>query len=207
MSRPDAPRPDSSERNNRRVADPTDAKEDRRRGLRNTLPIEKASGGTGVRTDQTGTRLPPVPVAGHRESSCRVGHDLHGPQPPQAVHPREGRLSRLSCNKCPVVDGLLAGYSKRLLVSEMEAFAHSLDELKGRSVSCVVKFRGLDPRSIKKVSHLVASRSCTDAPARVLCQHSPANAGKRKTRPLSLPFGINKCGVSEKLFVPQLRGG
>ncbi len=29
-----------------------------------SLPIEKASGGTGVRTDQTGTRLPPVPLRG-----------------------------------------------------------------------------------------------------------------------------------------------
>lgn len=110
--------------------------------------------------------------------------------------------------RCPyLAEACRSLLAKRLLVSGMEVLAHSLGELKGRSVSCVVKFRGLDPRSIKKVSHLVASRSCTDAPARVLCQHSPANAGKRKTRPLSLPFGINKCGVSEKLFVPQLRGG
>src|SRR2546422_5664976 len=63
--------------------------------LRNTLPIEKASGGTCVRTDQTGARLPPVPVAGYRKSACRVGHDLHRPQPPEAVHPRKGRLRRL----------------------------------------------------------------------------------------------------------------
>jgi hypothetical protein len=34
--------------------------ERRRWRLRNALPIEKASGGTGVRTDQTGARLPPV---------------------------------------------------------------------------------------------------------------------------------------------------
>src|ERR1700750_3032081 len=101
--------PYSSERKNRRAADPTDAKEDRRWRLRNTLPIEKASGGTGVRTDQTGTRLPPVPVAGHRESSCRVGHDLHGTTTPQAVHPRKGRLSRLSCNKCPVATAIWTG--------------------------------------------------------------------------------------------------
>src|SRR5664280_2955536 len=93
--------PDSSERKSRRTADPTDAKEDRRRRLRNTLPIAKASGGTGVRTDQTGTRLPPVPVAGRRESACRMGHNLHHPQPPEAVHPRKGSLSRLTCNKCP----------------------------------------------------------------------------------------------------------
>ena len=93
--------PDSRERENRRTADPTDAKEDRRWRLRNALPIEKASGGTGVRTDQTGTRLPPVPVAGRRESARRMGHHLHHPQPPEAVHPRKRRLSRLPCDKCP----------------------------------------------------------------------------------------------------------
>src|SRR4029077_18393416 len=93
--------PDSRERKNRRTADPTDAKEDRRWRLRNALPIEKASGGTGVRTDQTGTQLPPVPVAGRRESARRMGHHLHHPQPPEAVHPRKRRLSRLPCNKCP----------------------------------------------------------------------------------------------------------
>ena len=39
--------------------------------------------------------------AGRRESACRVGHDLHRPQPREAVHPRKGRLSRLPYNKCP----------------------------------------------------------------------------------------------------------
>src|SRR6267143_1434079 len=91
--------PDSRERKNWRTADPTDAKEDRRWRLRNALPIEKASGGTGVRTDQTGARLPPVPVAERRESACRVGHDLHHPQPPQAVQPRKRRVRPLLCNK------------------------------------------------------------------------------------------------------------
>jgi hypothetical protein len=62
--------------------------------------IEKTGGVTGVRTDQTGARIPPVPIAGCRESACRVGHDLHRSQPQQAVHPRKGRLSRLPCNKC-----------------------------------------------------------------------------------------------------------
>jgi hypothetical protein len=47
--------------------------------FRNALTIEKASVGTGVRADQTSTRLPPAPVAGRRESACRVGHDLHHP--------------------------------------------------------------------------------------------------------------------------------
>ena len=76
--------PNSRERKNWRTADPANAKENRRWRLRNPLPIAKASGGTGVRTDQTGTRLPPVPVAGRRESACRMGHDLHHPQPLEA---------------------------------------------------------------------------------------------------------------------------
>src|ERR1700758_5220589 len=99
----------SSESKNRRTADPTDAKEDRRRRLRNTLPIEKASGGTGVRTDQTGSRLPPVPVAGRRQNARRMGHHLPPPQPPEAVHPRKGRLSRLLSNKRPVATPIWTG--------------------------------------------------------------------------------------------------
>src|SRR5712691_7702668 len=59
----------------------------------------------------TGARIPPVPVAGRRESARRVGNDLHRPQPPEAVHPRKGGLSRLLCNKSPAtiayLDGLL----------------------------------------------------------------------------------------------------
>ena len=101
--------PDSGKRKSWRTADATDAQKDRRRRLRNALPIEKASGGTGVRTDQTGTRLPPVPVAGRQESACRVGHDLHRPQSPEAFHPRKGRLRRLPCNKCPVAMPIWTG--------------------------------------------------------------------------------------------------
>src|SRR6476659_2689812 len=82
------------------TADATDAQKDRRRRLRNALPIEKASGGTGVWTDQTGTRLSPVPVARRQESTCRVGHDLHHPQSSETFHTRKGRLRRLPCNKC-----------------------------------------------------------------------------------------------------------
>src|SRR5207247_3109811 len=66
--------PDSRERKNWWTVDPTDAKKDRRRRLRNTLPIEKASGGTCVRTDQTGAGLPPVAVAGHGKRACGVAH-------------------------------------------------------------------------------------------------------------------------------------
>ena len=73
------PAPDSGKRKSWWTADATDAQKDRRRRLRNALPIEKASGGAGVRTDQTGTRLPPVSVARRQESTCRVGHDLHHP--------------------------------------------------------------------------------------------------------------------------------
>ena len=53
-------------------------------GMAQPLPIAKADRGAGVRTDQAGTRLPPVPVARRRESACRVGDDLHRPQPHQA---------------------------------------------------------------------------------------------------------------------------
>src|SRR5690348_6192759 len=90
-------------------ADATDAQKDRRRRLRNALPIEKASGGTGVRTDHTGTRLPPVPVARRQESTCRVGHDLHHPQSLETFHPRKGRLRRLPCNKCPAAMPIWTG--------------------------------------------------------------------------------------------------
>src|SRR6266851_5789876 len=101
--------PDSSKRKNRRTADPTDAKENRRRRLRNALSIAKAGGGTGVRTNQTGARIPPVPVAGRRKSARRVGHDLHHPQPPEAVHPRKGLLSPRTCNKCPIAMPIWTG--------------------------------------------------------------------------------------------------
>src|SRR5207344_2910200 len=103
--------PGSGKRKSWWTADATDAQKDRRRRLRNALPIEKASGGTGVWTDQTGTRLSPVPVARRQESTCRVGHDLHHPQSLETFHPRKGRLRRLPCNKWPgrnaYLDGLL----------------------------------------------------------------------------------------------------
>jgi hypothetical protein len=38
-----------------------------------------------------------------------VGHDLHRPQSPEAVHPRNGRLSRLLCDKCPVATPIWTG--------------------------------------------------------------------------------------------------
>ena len=48
-------------------------------------------------------------VAGRRESACRVGHDLHRPQPREAVRPRKGRLSRLPYNKCPAAMPIWTG--------------------------------------------------------------------------------------------------
>ena len=103
------PAPDSGKRKSWWTADATDAQKDRRRRLRNALPIEKASGGAGVRTDQTGTRLPPVSVARRQESACRVGHDLHHPQSPETFHPRKGRLRRLPRNKCPAAMPIWTG--------------------------------------------------------------------------------------------------
>ena len=103
------PAPDSGKRKSWWTADATDAHKDRRRRLRNALPIEKASGGAGVRTDQTGTRLPPVSVARRQESTCRVGHDLHHPQSPETFHPRKGRLRRLPRNKCPAAMPIWTG--------------------------------------------------------------------------------------------------
>jgi hypothetical protein len=37
------------------------------------------------------------------------GHDLHHPQPPQAVHPRKSCLSRLPCNNWPVAMPIWTG--------------------------------------------------------------------------------------------------
>jgi len=92
MSRPDAPstRPPRTEKLADR--DPTDAKEDRRWRLRNPYRLRKQVVEPDVRTDQTGARLPPVPVAGRRESAGRVGldrttHNSQAVQPSQT--PRE----------------------------------------------------------------------------------------------------------------------
>ena len=58
-----------------------------------SVQAAKADRRAGVRTDQAGTRLPPVPVAWRRESTRRMGVDLHRPQPHQA---RQGRLTMRS---------------------------------------------------------------------------------------------------------------
>ena len=54
------------------------------------LPAAQAGGRTGVRTDQAGERVPPVPVTGNREGEGRMGDDLHRPQPSKA---RAGYMS------------------------------------------------------------------------------------------------------------------
>ena len=90
--------PDRQQRQSRRPVDAGDAKKDRRRRVRDALPVTKADCRTGVRADQTSPRLPSVPVAGRRTSARRMGIALHRPQPPQA---RPSRVRGLSSRKMP----------------------------------------------------------------------------------------------------------
>src|SRR5262249_56526547 len=48
---------------------------------RKSLPATQATTRAGVRTDQTGTRIPSVSAARLREGAGRVGNRLHRPQP------------------------------------------------------------------------------------------------------------------------------
>jgi Transposase DDE domain len=48
------------------------------------LSTAQATARAGVRANQTGSRLPPVPAARHRESARRVGYRLHRPQSSEA---------------------------------------------------------------------------------------------------------------------------
>ena len=70
-----------------------------------TLRSVDANGGAGVRPDQAGPRLPPVPAAGPGEGQRRVVADLHRPQPAQTVQIWGGSASRnadqQACHKCP----------------------------------------------------------------------------------------------------------
>ena len=70
-----------------------------------TLRSADANGGAGIRPDQAGPRLPPVPAAGPGEGQRRVIADLHRPQPAQAVPLWGGSASRNTdqqiCRKCP----------------------------------------------------------------------------------------------------------
>ena len=75
-------------------------------GFETPLPAQKADRRSGVRTDQAGPRLPPVPVARRRESPRRVGDDLHRPQPHQA---RKARLTGLAFHDKPDPSAIWTG--------------------------------------------------------------------------------------------------
>ena len=82
----------------RRPTHPSDAAKAEAGRVAKPVQTEEADRRAGVRADQTGARLPPVPVARRRESACGVGDDLHRPQPRQA---RQGRVSELSLQNQP----------------------------------------------------------------------------------------------------------
>ena len=89
-----------------RPADQGHARQAQAGGMAKPLPVEKADRRAGVRTDQTGKRLPAVPVARHRESEGRMGADLHRPQPHQA---RPRRMSALSSVQTAIPDAIWTG--------------------------------------------------------------------------------------------------
>jgi hypothetical protein len=60
------------------------ARQDQGRRPCQPLPAAQATTRASVRADQAGTRVPPVPVARHRQGARRVGHRLHRPQSSQA---------------------------------------------------------------------------------------------------------------------------
>jgi transposase len=62
------------------------ARQTKARRATQPIPATKADRRTGLRPDQTGEGLPPVPPARHRQSDCRMGVDLHRSQSQQARH-------------------------------------------------------------------------------------------------------------------------
>jgi Transposase DDE domain len=56
---------------------------DQSRWIRQPLPAAQATPRAGVRADQTGARIPPIPVARLRQGARRVGTHLHRPQSSQ----------------------------------------------------------------------------------------------------------------------------
>ena len=72
---------------------------DQGRRARQPLPAAQATPRAGVRADQAGTRVPPVPVARHRQGARRVGHRLHRPQSSQARTQAESVRS-LAVGRC-----------------------------------------------------------------------------------------------------------
>src|SRR6266853_2403274 len=75
------------------------ARKDQGRRARQPLPAAQATPRAGVRADQAGTRIPPVPVARHRQGARRVGHRLHRPQSSQARTQAESVRS-LAVGRC-----------------------------------------------------------------------------------------------------------
>src|SRR4051812_38513998 len=73
----------------RRPVDPGNATKIEAGRMAKPVSVEEADRGTGVRTDQAGPRLPPVPAARYRRRCGRMGDDLHRPQPHKA---RKGNL-------------------------------------------------------------------------------------------------------------------
>ena len=73
-----------------------------------TLRSADANGGAGVRPDQAGPRIPPVPATGPGEGQRRVVADLHRPQPAQTVQiwggqPRETPTNRFAASDRNIV--------------------------------------------------------------------------------------------------------
>ena len=67
-----------------------------------TLRPTDADGGAGIRPDQAGPRLPPVPAAGSGEGQRRMVADLHRPQPAQSWGGSASRnTDQRICRKCP----------------------------------------------------------------------------------------------------------
>ena len=55
------------------------------RRLSKPVSIAQTDRRAGLRPDQAGKRIPPVPSAQHRQGQSRMGHDLHRPQPPADI--------------------------------------------------------------------------------------------------------------------------
>jgi hypothetical protein len=79
---------------------PTDAQKDRRRRLRNALPIEKEVMEPVFGQIKQARGFRQFLLRGVEKVRAEWVHDLHHPQSPETFHPRKGRLRRLPCNKC-----------------------------------------------------------------------------------------------------------
>jgi transposase len=70
------------------------AREDQGRRPRKPLSLEEATARAGVRTDQAGARLPPVPPTRRRQGRRRMGPRLPRPQHPEARPPEDAGPGR-----------------------------------------------------------------------------------------------------------------